>query len=172
MKNCGRIVALDREADKIAQLKKDAARMGVSIIETMQADLIRPLYPSLAEKFDYVLVDAPCSGAGTLRRNPEIKWRLTAADLKFFSDTQKTILGNASRAVKKGGRLIYCACSALPVENDEVIRHFLAENPQFKVEPASADGFKSLTDNRGFFRTYPHRQNMDGFFGAILRHRI
>jgi 16S rRNA (cytosine967-C5)-methyltransferase len=172
MKNNGRIVAQDHDAGKIAQLKKDAARMGVSIIDPLQADLIHPLPAGFADKFDHVLVDAPCSGTGTLRRNPEIKWRLTAADLNALSKTQQTILRNASDAVKKGGHLIYCTCSVLPHENDEVIRQFLMENPQFTVcTPAQAISDK-LMDSRGFFRTYPHRHNTDGFFGAILRRRI
>jgi 16S rRNA (cytosine967-C5)-methyltransferase len=172
MKNEGRILALDRDAEKIAQLKKDASRMGVSIIETKQADLNLPVSPEYIEKFDHVLVDAPCSGVGTLRRNPEIKWRLTAADLNTLSKNQMTILSNASVAVKKGGRLIYCTCSVLSNENDDVIRQFLTHNPQFTIETLSTAISDILMDNRGFFRTYPHRHHMDGFFGAVLRRRI
>ncbi len=172
MKNKGWIVAMDRDAEKIAQLKKEALRMRVSIIESMQADLSHPLPAEFAEKFDHVLVDAPCSGTGTLRRNPEIKWRLTATDLHALLKTQKIILRNASNAVKKGGYLIYCTCSVLPAENDEVIRHFLADNPQFIVWTPAETILGNLIDSRGFFRTYPHRHNMDGFFGAMLRRRI
>jgi 16S rRNA (cytosine967-C5)-methyltransferase len=172
MKNRGRIVALDHDAEKIVQLKKDALRLGVSIIEPMPADLSHPLSAEFAEKFDQVLVDAPCSGTGTLRRNPEIKWRLTASDLNALSKTQKTILRNASDAVKKGGHLIYCTCSVLPHENDEVIRQFLTDTPQFSVETPSQAISGNLTDSRGFLRTYPHRHNMDGFFGSILRRGI
>ncbi len=172
MKNSGRIVALDRDVDKSAQLQKDAARMGVSIIETRTADLNLPLPLELTEKFDHVLVDAPCSGSGTLGRNPEIKWRLTAADIPLFSKTQKTILLHASDAVKKGGSLIYCTCSVLPAENDDVIRQFLKDNPDFTVGFPPSDIPAMLTDSHGFFRTYPHRHSMDGFFGAILKRRI
>lgn len=172
MKNEGQIVALDRDAEKLAQLKKDALRLGISMIEPRQADLNRLLPAEFTEKFDHVLVDAPCSGTGTLRRNPEIKWRLMASDLKVLSKTQKAILHHAADAVKKGGHLIYCTCSILPQENDEVIRHFLTDHPHFTlVTPAAAISDK-IMDNHGFLRTYPHQHHTDGFFGAILRHRI
>lgn len=172
MKNKGRIVALDRDTEKIAHLNKDTLRMGISIIETQQADLSRPLSMEFLENFDHVLVDAPCSGTGTLGRNPEIKWRLRASDMNTFSKTQLSILSNAAGAVKKNGRLIYSTCSVLPDENDEVIRQFLMNNSQFSVEAPPEAVSASLADSRGFFRTYPHRHNMDGFFGAILHRRI
>lgn len=146
--------------------------MGGTIIETLTADLSRPLSAEFNEKFDHVLVDAPCSGIGTLRRNPEIKWRLAASDLNTLSKTQQTILRNASAAVKKGGCLIYCTCSVLPSENDEVIRLFLTDHPHFTASAPSDTLADNLMDSRGFFKTYPHRHNMDGFFGAVLRRRI
>ncbi len=172
MKNEGRIVALDRDAEKIAQLRKDASRMGMAIIEPLQADLNQPLSAEFAENFDHVLVDAPCSGTGTLRRNPEIKWRLTASELSMLSKTQKNILHHAANAVKKGGHLVYCTCSVLPQENDEVIRQFLTDHPHFTAVKPSASISSSLIDSRGFLKTYPHRHHTDGFFGAVLRHRI
>jgi len=172
MKNEGRIAALDRDAAKIAQLKKDASRMGITIIDTIQADLNRPLSAEFNEKFDHVLVDAPCSGTGTLRRNPEIKWRQTAANLDILSKTQQNILHNASGAVKKDGHLVYCTCSLLPQENDDVIRQFLKDHPHFTVLTPAADIPEDIMDSRGFLRAYPHRHHMDGFFGAVLRRRI
>lgn len=172
MNNKGWIVAMDRDTEKIVQLKKEASRMSVSIIESMNADLSHPLLSEFSKKFDHVLVDAPCSGTGTLRRNPEIKWRLTASDLNTLLKTQKIILSNASHAVKKGGYLMYCTCSILPAENDEIIRHFLADNPQFIVCTPSETIVSNLMDSHGFFRTYPHRHKMDGFFGAMLRRLI
>ena len=171
MKNKGRIVALDRDSGKIAQLAKDAARMGVSVIQSTQADLGQTLPEGFVDEFDHVLVDAPCSGTGTLRRNPEIKWRLKSTDIPTLAKIQSTILQNASAAVKKGGRLIYCTCSLLPAENDNMIQQFLEDHPQFTVEissPVSSGHFK----NSRFFRTYPHRHATDGFFGAVLRRRI
>ncbi len=171
MKNTGRIVALDRDSEKIAQLTKDAARMGVSVIQSTQADLGQTLPEGFVDEFDHVLVDAPCSGTGTLRRNPEIKWRLKSTDIPTLAKIQSTILQNASAAVKKGGRLIYCTCSLLPAENDNMIQQFLADHPQFTVEISSPVISGHLKNSR-FFRTYPHRHATDGFFGAVLRRRI
>ena len=169
LKNKGRIVAVDRNPEKNTELKKDATRLGINIIETQTGDLSFGLPESLKEKFDQVLVDAPCSGLGTLRRNPEIKWRTTEKDLRNFAAAQKVILQNASKAVKKGGRLIYCTCSLLPAENENIIDAFLARNTNFSLchPPATID--PKLLDKRGFYRTYPQKHNMDGFFGAILK---
>ena len=172
MNNDGHILAIDRHAGKLADLRKETDRLGIKNIQTQQADLGIMLPVELAEKFDQVLVDAPCSGTGTLRRNPEIKWRIQALDLKDYAATQKTILQNASGAVKKGGSLIYCTCSLLPVENENVIVQFLANNPQFTLGHIPETINQSLVDKSGFFRTYPHIHNMDGFFGAIFQCRI
>ena len=169
LKNKGRIVAVDRNPEKIAELKKDAIRLGINIIETQTLDLSAGLPDSLKEKFDHVLVDAPCSGLGTLRRNPEIKWRTTEKDLRNFAAAQKVILQNASLAVKTGGRVIYCTCALLPQENENIIDDFLARNKNFSLCQTPASINPRLLDSRGFYRTCPHRHNMDGFFGAILK---
>ena len=124
---------------------------------------------SFKEKFDYVLVDAPCSGLGTLRRNPEIKWRTTEKDLRNFSSAQKIILQNAAKAVKKGGHLIYCTCSLLPEENENIVDDFLKLNSNFSICRPPDSINQQLVDSRGFFHTYPHKHHMDGFFGAILK---
>jgi 16S rRNA (cytosine967-C5)-methyltransferase len=169
LNNNGSILAIDRHAGKLAELRKETDRLGISNIQTQQTDLGIMLPIELAEKFDQVLVDAPCSGTGTLRRNPEIKWRIQTNDLKGYAETQETILQNAAGAVKKGGRLIYCTCSLLPAENEHVIQQFIVNNPQFILAPIPETINKSLIDKSGFFRTYPHLHNMDGFFGAILQ---
>jgi 16S rRNA (cytosine967-C5)-methyltransferase len=169
LKNNGSILAIDRHAGKLAELTKEAERLIINNIQTQQADLGIMLPIELAEKFDHVLVDAPCSGTGTLRRNPEIKWRIKAADMESYATTQKTILQNASGAVKKGGHLIYCTCSLLPAESEDVIKRFLVNNPQFTLGSIPETINKFLIDKSGFFRTYPHLHNTDGFFGAILQ---
>ena len=169
MKNDGKILAIDRHEGKLAELRKEIDRLGINNIQTQQVNLGIMLPETLAEKFDQVLVDAPCSGTGTLRRNPEIKWRAKASDLKGYAVTQKTILQNAAAAVKKGGRLIYCTCSLLPAENEDVIRRFLTKNPQFTLDHIPETMKETLFDKSGFFRTYPHIHNTDGFFGAILQ---
>ena len=168
MKNNGRIVAMDHSAERIAELTREVRRLGISIIEAQMADLSVELPDSIKEKFDGVLVDAPCSGTGTLRRNPEIKWRTTENDVTAFAVAQKNILQNASAAVKKGGRLIYCTCSLLPDENENIIEDFLKHHPGFSLCPPPDSIHPTLVDTHGFFHTYPQRHNMDGFFGAIL----
>jgi 16S rRNA (cytosine967-C5)-methyltransferase len=172
MQNKGNITAIDRSAERLAELKQEALRMGINIIDAQKGDLSANLPEALREKFDCVLVDAPCSGLGTLRRNPEIKWRTNEKDLLNFAAVQKTILQNSSEAVKKGGRLIYCTCSLIPMENENIIDDFLRHNSGFSICPPPASINKKLIDSRGFFHTYPHRHGMDGFFGAILRYHF
>ncbi len=169
LKNKGQIVAVDRNPERIAELRQEAARLGINIVEAQTIDLSVDLPDSLTENFDCVLVDAPCSGSGTLRRNPEIKWRLKEKDLLNFATTQKTILQNASRAVKQGGRLIYCTCSLVPEENENIIDDFLKHNSGFSLCRPPSSILQPFIESRGFFHTYPHKHLMDGFFGAILK---
>lgn len=169
LNNDGSILAIDRHEGKLAELRKETERLGINNIQTKLVDLGVMLPEEFAEKFDQVLVDAPCSGTGTLRRNPEIKWRIHANDLKGYAAKQKTILQNAAGAIKKGGHLIYCTCSLLRAENEDVIQQFFVKNPSFTLAPIPETVQKTLIEKNGFFRTYPHRHNMDGFFGAILQ---
>ena len=168
LENSGKILAIDHDLRKLKELNKDARRQGVTIIETRQGDVTKKLPESLTANFDHVLVDAPCSGLGTLRRNPEIKWRITAAHLAEFARTQNIILQNASFAVRKGGRLIYCTCSLMPQENEEIADSFLKSNPHFSACPPS-EAIPRQFIEQGLFRTYPHRDNMDGFFAAVFK---
>ena len=169
LKNKGQIVATDHDSEKISELKKETGRMGITNTAAQTADLSVSLPDSLKEKFDHVLVDAPCSGTGTLRRNPEIKWRILPKDLHNYTRVQKLILTNAALAVKKGGRLIYSTCSLLPEENECVIDDFIRSNKRFSLENPSSLINHQLLDNRNFYHTYPHTNNMDGFFGVILK---
>ncbi len=117
--------------------------------------------------FERVLVDAPCSGTGTLRHNPEIRWRISAPDLLELSNRQRQILTEASRVVKPGGRLIYSTCSVEPEENEEVVSAFLYCSPDF--EPAQLAGIKEkFITATGAARTWPHRDDTDGFFIAAF----
>jgi 16S rRNA (cytosine967-C5)-methyltransferase len=168
LQNTGKITAIDQSREKISQMHQESARLGITNIETVHADLNVQLPESLQNQFDLVLVDAPCSGTGTLRRNPEIKWRTTSADINKLTARQKNILHNSSLAVKKGGRLLYCTCSALPQENEDIIEHFLSNNAQFSVWQPSAPIFSRFINDKGFFHTLPHLHHMDGFFGAAL----
>jgi 16S rRNA (cytosine967-C5)-methyltransferase len=169
LKNKGQIVATDRDSEKISELKKETVRMGITNTATQMADLSISLPDSLKERFDHVLVDAPCSGTGTLRRNPEIKWRICPEDLHNYTAVQKLILGNAALAVKKGGHLIYSTCSLLPEENECIIDDFIKSNEHFSLCKPPSLIKPQLLDNRNFYHTYPQANNMDGFFGVILK---
>jgi 16S rRNA (cytosine967-C5)-methyltransferase len=169
LKDKGHIVAIDNNPEKISELKKESSRMGITSINTHVADLSSGVPNKLWGKFDHVLLDAPCSGLGTLRRNPEIKWRLTAADIDKFISLQKRILHNTSLAIKKNGRLIYCTCSLLPQENEDIITDFLSLHPHFSLCPPPTKFNQSLLYNKFFYSTYPHIHNMDGFFGVTLK---
>jgi 16S rRNA (cytosine967-C5)-methyltransferase len=122
------------------------------------------------ERYDAVLVDAPCSGLGTLREHPEIRWRRTPADLVDFARRQSGILRSAAKHVRPGGRLVYATCTLTRAENDEIVDAFLAESPDFAASDSGDidPTLRPLLDERGRMRTYPHRHDMAGFFAARL----
>ena len=122
--------------------------------------------PFLDGSFERVLVDAPCSGTGTLRHNPEIRWRISAADLQDLSSRQRQLLFNASSGVKPGGRLVYSTCSVEPEENEAVVAAFLEMNDEF--EPVSLPVDERLQTPSGAARTWPHRDDTEGFFIAAF----
>jgi 16S rRNA (cytosine967-C5)-methyltransferase len=169
MGNRGRIVAVDISKTKITALKDLAARLGGTIVEPLVADALADLGAGFHSRFDKVLVDVPCSGVGTLRRAPEIKWRLTPRDIKGFAALQEQLIGRAAPYVKPGGRLVYSTCSILAEENEAVVTAFLAAHKDFSLRKPE-DMPEALLDG-AFFRTYPHRHGMDGFFGAVMVRR-
>jgi len=148
MENKGRIIALDLYEWKLNELQKRARRAGVSIIETRLIDSSKVI-KRLESSADRVLIDAPCSGLGVLRRNPDIKWKLTPDSLDNIRKEQVKILSDYSIMVKKGGKLIYATCSILPSENENIVAHFLNEHSNFtkvkeeKIMPSESgfDGF-------------------------------
>jgi 16S rRNA (cytosine967-C5)-methyltransferase len=120
---------------------------------------------------DCVFIDAPCSGMGVFRRNPDSKWHLTTNDIKRLASKQKEIISEYSRLVKPGGLLVYVTCTISREENEDVVYGFLKENDDFQKVPAvsiNADIFGKLMDKDGFFKSMPHRHNTDGFFGAVM----
>jgi 16S rRNA (cytosine967-C5)-methyltransferase len=119
--------------------------------------------------FDRVLIDAPCSGTGTLAGHPEIKWRLTAADMPRLAETQLELLRAGAGVVASGGRLVYSTCSVEPEENEGVVCRFLQQGAPFEI--VRPDVRADLITAEGFVRTFPHRQGCDGFFAAVLRRR-
>lgn len=168
MENRGSILALDISKKKIDAMCKNASRLNVTIVDPQVGDARKePRRASLAS-FDRILIDAPCTGLGTLRRNPEIKWRICPEDAEGCSILQKAILENAALYIKRGGSLIYSTCTITNEENEAVIQDFTNRHPDFICNCPPDAINPSLVDDRGYFRSYPHRHGTDGFFGAIF----
>jgi 16S rRNA (cytosine967-C5)-methyltransferase len=122
-----------------------------------------------AESFDGVLVDAPCSGLGVLRRNPEARWRLQPADITVLAERQAMLLARAAPLVKPGGRLVYAVCTVTPEETDRQVATFLARHGDFRLQPLADSvpgSWRELLDGQGCLRSWPHRCGLDGFFAA------
>jgi len=166
MDNRGRVLAFDPQAARLARVGEQAARLGVTIAETAEGS-VETLAPRWAGACDGVLVDAPCSNLGVLRRNPEVKWRRQPADVATAGARQRGILAAAAGLVRPGGRLVYATCSLEPEENDDVARDFLAARPDFTVEPPAA--CPVAPDAAGFVRCLPHRHGTDGFTAIRFR---
>ncbi len=166
MDNRGRILAFDREPTRLARVGEAAARLGISIIDAREGPVER-LAAAFPAACDGVLVDAPCSNLGVLRRNPEVKWRRQPSDIALASQRQREILGSAALMVRPGGRLVYATCSLEPEENDDVARAFLAAKPEFRLDPP--DDFPLPLDAGGWLRCLPHRHGTDGFSAVRFR---
>ena len=179
MRNSGRLYAFDTSGHRLDALKPRLARSGLSNVHPVAIAHERDdRVKRLAGKIDRVLVDAPCSGLGTLRRNPDLKWRQTPQTVAAQAGQQQAILTSAARLLKPGGRLVYATCSLLPAENEAVADAFSTAHPGFESQPvadllASFDirSAESLcTINGGqFLRLWPHRHSTDGFFAAVWR---
>ena len=166
MGNRGRIVAMDPQAARLKLVGKAAARLGIAIIEPHLGGAAA-LAGRWRGKCDRVLVDAPCSNLGVLRRNPDVKWRRTEDDLRRLQEKQRTILAAAASMVKPGGRLVYATCSLEPDENEAVVATLLESARAWQPEPP--EGFPVTADARGFVRLLPHRHGTDGFTAIRLR---
>jgi len=170
MENRGSVVALDIAEPGVARLRRDAERLGLTIIQARVADGSRWLPDAGAGAFDRVLVDAPCTGLGTLRQHPEIRWRRVAADVNRNAALQRRLLQHAASLVRPGGTLVYATCTLIREENEDAVRDLCATAP-FRIETAAAhldEAAAGLVDASGFLRTYPHRHDLDGFFAARL----
>ena len=170
MRGTGRIYAMDISAKRLAALAPRAARAGITNVHTLVLGEDDARARRLAGKLDRVLVDAPCSGFGTLRRNPDLKWRHGPDAIAELGAKQRAILKAAARLVKPGGRLVYATCSILQEENDAVADDFLRENAEFRpfsCAEAFAAGRIAL-DTGERLRLSPHLQGMDGFFAACF----
>ena len=171
MNSQGRLYALDVSEKRLANLKPRLKRSGASNIQPMLIAHENDLkVKRLAGKIDRVLVDAPCSGLGTLRRNPDLKFRQSPGSLAELTQKQAAILASASRLLKKGGRLVYATCSILPEENQLIVQAFLAAHPDFILRPAGEvlQQQKIALEMGDYLELRPHLHNTDGFFAAVL----
>jgi 16S rRNA (cytosine967-C5)-methyltransferase len=166
--NLSLIVAGDVHEHRAQTLVKTGAQQGVERLRVVihDAEIALPYFES---SFDRVLVDAPCTGTGTLRRNPEIRWRISRADIQDLSVRQRRILASAARMVRPGGHLVYSTCSVEPLENEEVVARFLSENDTFNQVAVNAS--RELLGENGAARTWPHKGGADGFFIASFERR-
>lgn len=170
MKNTGRLYAFDVSDKRLVKLKPRLARSGLSNVHPARIEHERDQkIKRLSGKADRVLVDAPCSGLGTLRRNPDLKWRQSEESVAELTVKQAAILDSAARLVRPGGRLVYATCSLLTAENDAIVEDFLAKHPEFTLTPASTVLAKHGVEYAGdLLRLLPNQHNTDGFFAAVL----
>ncbi len=174
MRNKGKIVAMDKNNEKLLRHESEMKRLGISIVQTCIHDLDKPFDKNYIAEFDRILLDAPCSGLGVLRRNPDIKWLMSKKNLIYYQEKQVRFLDTLSYLVKPSGVLVYTVCSTEPEENEEVVKVFLNKHPEFVIEK-KPDGFpfnaRSLINKNGYLKTFPHINNMDGFFSVCFKER-
>lgn len=167
MEDRGTIVAIDVRPRRVRLLYDTVSRSGAQSVKVIQADALAPL--PIATPFDCVLIDAPCSGLGTLRRDPDIRWRQQEDGLQDNAAFQQRLMSALAPSVRAGGRLVYATCSSEPDENEEVVARFLAEHPDFSVRrPDLPAPLGPLLDAAGHLRTLPHRDGLEAFFAATL----
>lgn len=169
MRDTGFLVACDVRNRRMELLRRTVAASGATHVRLVQADLLMPL--PFTTRFDCVLVDAPCSGLGILRRDPDIRWRRREGDLPLLAAAELQMLRQAAEAVAPGGRLIYATCSSEPEENEAVADAFLAGASAFvaiDARRAAPDLPAAVVDLRGHLRTLPHVHGLEAFFGAVF----
>jgi 16S rRNA (cytosine967-C5)-methyltransferase len=171
MENLGEVDAFDLRQEKLKRIEEGCKRLGIRIVRTRIGDALKALPESAGIKYDRVLADVPCSGFGTLRRNPDLKWRRKKEDLERLSRLQFSILKNLSGFVREGGVLVYSTCTVFHEENEDVVERFLSEHRAFQLDslvevlPQTCH----LFIKQGYFKTFPPAGELDGFFAARLR---
>jgi 16S rRNA (cytosine967-C5)-methyltransferase len=170
MQDRGEVVAVDIDVGRMKKVEENVARLELKSVTVIQGDIKRADVKGL---FDKVLLDAPCSSIGVIRKNPDVKYRHEEKDLKRFQSLQLDLLDRTARYLKPGGSMVYSVCSTEPEEGDEVIRYFLQRHPDFSMIEGAYTflGHFAYRDEEGhlFYRTWPHRDNMDGFFATRLK---
>ena len=168
----GKIWACDRTASRLRKLQENAHRLDLKSIETIAADSrnLPQLQPQLQNSADRVLLDVPCSGLGTLHRHADARWRQTPSSVEELSQLQQELLSHVATLVRDGGVLVYATCTLHPRENENMIKAFLAENPNWKIEYSRLEMLGTrYNTSQGYLKVLPHHKNMDGFFMTRLR---
>jgi 16S rRNA (cytosine967-C5)-methyltransferase len=172
LENRGSVLAVDSNPRKVRDLWKNALRLGIKNIRFRTGDFLQPdFFQKNQPAFDRILVDAPCSGWGVIRRHPDLKWRIRLEDSERLAEQQIKFLQKAAEYLKPKGTLVYSTCTLCSIENEGVIERFLAGHPEFfldSVAPYLPGPARELADPRGFYYTWPHRHGTDGFFAARL----
>jgi 16S rRNA (cytosine967-C5)-methyltransferase len=173
MDDAGLVVAMDRQARGFRRLRRECARLGLASVRPVAGDAAEPPFRS-SRAFARVLVDAPCSGLGTLREHPEIRWRRQPADLERFAEVQRRLLSRALELVRPGGWVVYATCTIARAENEGVVGAVLEEagvgarivDARTALPPSAHEAVDEAT---GVLRTLPHRHGTGGFYGALLK---
>lgn len=170
MKNEGEIYAMDLTKEKLTMIQEGCHRLGIRIVKTIKGDATQFLPFGEGLKFDRVLADVPCSGFGTLQGNSDLKWKRGEKDIKRLGELQYFILKNLAGYVKEGGILVYSTCTVFHEENEDVVEKFLNGHPEFRLDQIAEVLPEKchLFVKNGYFRTFPPRDGMDGFFVARL----
>ncbi len=166
----GVIEACDRTSSRLHKLHQNAKRLGIQSIQACLGD--SRAMPQFVGQCDRVLIDAPCSGLGTLHRHADARWRQTPATVTELAQLQRELLESVATWVKPKGVLVYSTCTLHPTENEELIRYFLAQHPSWQIEPPAPDSPPAhFATPEGWVKVWSHQHNMDGFFMVRLRHR-
>ena len=167
----GELIALDKSERGIEKIRENVARLGLASLRTARSDVSRPLPAELCSPYDRILVDAPCSGLGTLRSHPETKWHRDQSDIERLAHLQKNIINQVARHLKPGGVLVYSTCTLTNNENEHIVEEFLEHHKEFVLDDAASylpEKARSLVRGN-YFVTLPHRHDTDGFFAARMR---
>jgi len=173
MGNQGEILACDVHPHKRELIEQNAKRLGITIITTMVADAADLVDRNVGE-FDRILLDAPCSGFGVIRRKPDLKWNKTAEDIKAISEIQYDLLERVAPLLKPDGYLVYSTCTIDSQENQDVVERFIAEHPEYELDKSLAEDLPTgLTEkidaSKGYVQILPHHFSSDGFFIARIK---
>lgn len=169
----GKVTATDLNERRIRRIRESVARLEIQSVQALTGDVLAPGYLH-NRLFDRILLDAPCSGLGVIRRNPEAKWRLTPSEISRCAARQRLLLETAATRLKPDGILVYATCSTDAEEDEQVVDDFISRHPEFVIENGAQlfPDWEELFNSSGYLRTWPHRHGTDGFFAARLRRVI